>query len=87
MAEYSATKSYQEKNNPHYFIFFPNSEKPIKAIINHFPPDTPANLDFNVIKVREMTATPRAPNGHTHVEPLPLFLVILTRNIKSQEIF
>jgi hypothetical protein len=28
-----------------------------------------------------------APDGQTHVEPLPLFLVTLTKNIKSQEIF
>jgi hypothetical protein len=29
----------------------------------------------------------RAPNGQTHVETLPPFLVTLTRNIKSREIF
>jgi hypothetical protein len=32
-------------------------------------------------------ATRTAPNRQTHVESLPLFLVTLTRNIKSQEIF
>jgi hypothetical protein len=37
--------------------------------------------------VRQMAATRRAPNGQqTHVEPFPLFLVTLIRNIKSQEI-
>jgi hypothetical protein len=34
-----------------------------------------------------MTATRTSPNGQTHVEPLPLFLVTLTRIIKFQEIF
>jgi hypothetical protein len=35
-------KSYLEKNNLQYFTFSPNSEKPIKAVIRHPPPDTPA---------------------------------------------
>jgi hypothetical protein len=86
-------KSYLEKNNFHYFTFSPNSEKPIKAPIRHLPADTPAedifnsleDLGFNVINLRPMTATRRTPNEQTHVELLPLFLVTLTRNIKSQE--
>jgi hypothetical protein len=67
----------------------------MRAVIRHLPPDTPAedisnsleDLGFNVINVRQMTTTRRAPNGKTHVEPLPVFLVTLTRNMKSQEIF
>jgi hypothetical protein len=35
-------KSCQEKNNLQYFTFSQNSEKPIKAVICHIPPDTPA---------------------------------------------
>jgi hypothetical protein len=35
-------KSYHEKNNLHYFTFSLNSEKPMKAVICHLPPDTPA---------------------------------------------
>jgi hypothetical protein len=42
MVDYSAMKSYLEKNNLHYFTFSPNSGKPIKAVIRHLPPDTPA---------------------------------------------
>jgi hypothetical protein len=42
MTEYSAMKSYLQKNNLHYFTFSPNFEKPIKAVIRHLPPDTPA---------------------------------------------
>jgi hypothetical protein len=42
MSEYSAMKSYLEKNNLHYYTFSQNSKKSIKAAICHFPPDTPA---------------------------------------------
>jgi hypothetical protein len=67
MADYSAMKSYLEKNYLHYFIFCPNSEKPMKAVIRQLPIDTPAevifsnleDLGFNVINMRQMTATPR----------------------------
>jgi hypothetical protein len=40
------------------------------------------DLGLNANNVRQMMATQTAPNGQTHVEPLPLFLVTLTRNIK-----
>jgi hypothetical protein len=64
MVDYSAMKSYLEKNNLHYFTFSTNSEKRIKAVICHLPPDTPVedisnSLDdsgFNVINVKQMTA-------------------------------
>jgi hypothetical protein len=65
MADYSAMKSYLEKNNLHYFTFSPNSKKPIKAIIHHLPPDMTTedisnnleDLGSNIINVRQMTAT------------------------------
>jgi hypothetical protein len=95
MTDYSATKSYLEKNNLHSFTFSPNSKKPIKAVICHLPPDIPAedisksleDLGCNIINVRQMMATQTAPNGQTHMEPLPLFLATLTKNIKSQDTF
>jgi hypothetical protein len=94
MADYSAVKSYMEKNYLHYFTFSLDSEKPMKAVIRHLPPDMPAedisnsleDLGFNIMKVRQMMATRTAINSQTHVEPLPLFLVTLTRNVKSQQI-
>jgi hypothetical protein len=70
MANYSAMKSYLQKNNLYYFTFSPNSKKPIKSIIHHIPPDMPAEaisssleeLDFNIINMRQMTAAQRTPN-------------------------
>jgi hypothetical protein len=70
MADYSAKKSYLEKNNL-YFTFYPNSEKPIKAVIRHLPPDTPSEdisnslegLGFNVNNVRQLMANRRSLHG------------------------
>jgi hypothetical protein len=45
------------------------------------------DLGFTIINTRQMTATQTAPNGQNHMETPSLFLVTLTRNIKSQEIF
>jgi hypothetical protein len=64
-------------------------------VIRHLPSDTagediPNSLEdsgFNIINVRQLTTNRGAPNGQTHVETLPLFLVTSTRNVKSQEIF
>jgi hypothetical protein len=90
-------KSYLEKYeyNLRYFTFSPNSEKPMKAVIYHLSPGIPAedisnsleDLGYNIINVRQMTTILTARKGQTHVEPLPLFLVTLTKNIKPQEIF
>jgi hypothetical protein len=67
MAIYSAMKFYLEKNNLHYFSFSPNYEKLVKAVIRHLPPDTPVedisnspeDLGFNVINVRQIPASQR----------------------------
>jgi hypothetical protein len=86
MADYSAMKSYLEKNNLRYSTCTPNSEKPIKAVIHHLHPEKPAdiskslqNLGYNV-NVTQMIATRTAPSGQTHMEPLPLSLVTFRRN-------
>jgi hypothetical protein len=94
MADYSAMKSYPKKNDLQYFTFSPYSEKPFKAVIRHLPgmptediSNSLQDLGFNVINVRQLTTNQKAANGQTHVETLLLFLVTLTRNMKSQEIF
>jgi hypothetical protein len=83
MEDFSAMKSYMEKHNLYYFIFSPNSETYIKAIIRHLPPDRPAEvisnileeLVFNVFNLRQMMANRRAHHRQAYVETLPLFLV------------
>jgi hypothetical protein len=89
MADYSAMKSYLEKNNLHYIIFSPGSEKPIKAVIRHLPSDTPSedisnsleDLRFNVINVRQMTANRKAPNRQTQWNP-SLYSLLLNKKHK-----
>jgi hypothetical protein len=92
---YSAMRSSLEKNNLNYFTFSTNSEKCIKVVIHHLPSDTPMedisnileDLGFNIISMRQMTATQRARTRQTHMETLCLFPVTLTRNTKFQQIY
>jgi hypothetical protein len=42
MVDYQAVKSYFDKNSLSYYIFYPKSEKPIKAVLRHLPNNTPA---------------------------------------------
>jgi hypothetical protein len=95
MADFSAIRSHFESNNLHYFTFHPKSQKPIKAVIRHLPFNTPAedisdglvSLGFDVISVKQMTSTRRpSAEGASQIN-LPLFLVTLPRNQKSQDIF
>jgi hypothetical protein len=59
MADYSAMKSYLEKNNFQYFTFSPNFDKPIKDVIVTFLqtcwwkvfPTVFEDLGFNVTNV------------------------------------
>jgi hypothetical protein len=83
MADYSAMKSYLEKITLHYFTFSPNSEKPIEVVVCHLPPETLAenisssleNLDFDVIKVRQIMATRITSNDKPMWNPSPYFLL------------
>jgi hypothetical protein len=45
------------------------------------------DLGFNVINARQMTANRRTPHGQAYVDTFPLFLITLTRNVKSHDIF
>jgi hypothetical protein len=95
MAEFSAIRKHLENNNLSYFTFFPKSEKPIKAVVRHLPSDTPAqditdglvDLGFDIISVRQMSASRRSTSEGSVPQNLPLFLITLPRTEKSQEIF
>jgi hypothetical protein len=87
MADFQSVKSLFDSQNLSYYSFFPKSEKPIKAVICHLPHNTPAedisdgpvSLSFNVVSVKQMTATRRSPPEESKIINLPLFLVILPR--------
>jgi hypothetical protein len=64
-------------------------------VIRHLPLNTPAedisdglvSLGFDVVSVKQMTATRRSPPEKSKITNLPLFLVTLPRTAKSQETF
>jgi hypothetical protein len=91
MADFSAIISHFESNNPRYLTFYPKSQKPIKAVVQHLPVSTPAdglvNLDFDVISVKQMSTTRRPPAEGTTTINILLFLIALPRTQKSNEIF
>jgi hypothetical protein len=95
MADYSTIRSHFGSKNLHYYTFHSKSQKPIKAVMRHLPSSTPAedisdglvSLGFDVISVKQISSTRRPSAEGTSVVNLPLFLVTLTRNPKSQEIF
>jgi hypothetical protein len=95
MADFEAVKSYFTSNNLSFYSFYPKSQKPIKAVIRHLPPNTPAedisdglvNRGFDVISVKQMTSTRRSSSEGETTRNLPLFLITLPRTAKSQEIF
>jgi hypothetical protein len=95
MAGFEPVKFHLSNNNLFYF-FFPKSQKPIKGVIGHLPPDTPAadicdglaNLGFDVLSVKQVTTTRRGTSDETvTTRNFPLFLITLPRTAKSQEIF
>jgi hypothetical protein len=63
----------------------------MKAVIRHLPHNTPAedisdgllSLGFDVISVKQMTATRRSPSDGSTTVNLPLFLITLPRMAKS----
>jgi hypothetical protein len=69
MAGFESVISHFDSQNLSYYSFFHKSEKPIKAVIRHLPLNTPAedisvtlvSLDFDVVSVKQMTATRRSP--------------------------
>jgi hypothetical protein len=95
MADVQSVKSYFDSQNLSYYFFFPKSEKPIKAVIRHLPQNNPTedisdglvSLCFDVVRVKQMTATRQSPPEESKIINLPLYLVTLSRRAKSQEIF
>ena len=95
MADFLLTRKFLEASKLPHFTFFPKAEKPIKAVIRHLPPNTPAEdiseglttLGFDVVSVKQMTSTRGSPSEERTVRNLPLFLITLSRSDKSQEIF
>jgi hypothetical protein len=69
MADFQSVKFQFDPNNLSYYSFYPKSENPMKAVIRHLPHNTPAedisdglvSLGFDVISVKQMTATRRSP--------------------------
>jgi hypothetical protein len=95
LADFAAVKSHLETNNLPYFTFYPKYLKPIKAVIRHFPMNTPAKdiseelmeLGFNIISVKQMPYTLQSQSEETPTKNLPLFLITFSKTAKSQEIF
>jgi hypothetical protein len=95
MADFSAIKSFFLSRKPSCYTFFPKSQKRIKAIIRHLPSNTPAEeiyealveLGFDAVSVKQMTTSHRSPLEDPAKGNLPLFLITLPRNEKSQDIF
>jgi hypothetical protein len=52
MVDYQAVKSHFDKNSLSYYTFSTKAEKPIKAVLQHLPSNTPAQDIFDVISVR-----------------------------------
>jgi hypothetical protein len=73
MADYSPVKSYLEKNNRPYFTFSWNSEKPLRIVIHHLPPDTleediSNSLEDIGFKVQQREANDGHKKGTQHTE-------------------
>jgi hypothetical protein len=94
MTDFSAIKSFF-LSKKFSFYTFPKSQKPIKVIIWHLPPNTPAEeiyevlvkLGFDTISFKQMTTTCLSPSQDPEKSNLPLFLITLPRTEKSQDIF
>jgi hypothetical protein len=93
--DFAEVNFYLQTHNLHYFTFHPKPLKPIKTVIRHIPPNTPAqqisdvlmDLGFDIISVKQMSTTRRSPSEGTVFKNFTLYLITLPRTAKSQEIF
>jgi hypothetical protein len=99
-ADFSAIKSFFQKESFSIYTFHPKSFEPIKAVTRKLPSVTQAeeiyedisDLGFEVMSVKQMTSSRRSlpqtgqksPNVHL---PLPLYQITFNRSEKSHEIF
>jgi hypothetical protein len=87
MADFSAIKLHFDTQNLQYFTFYPKFQKPIKAVMRHLPPNTPAedisyglvDLGYDVIRVKQMSTTRRSSTEEPSSINLPIFLITLPR--------
>jgi hypothetical protein len=88
---FEAVKSHFTNNNLSYYSYFPKSQKPVKAVIRHLPPNNPQRTFMKDWCPWALTllasSTRRSPSDETTAIPLPLFFITLPRTEKSQEIF
>jgi hypothetical protein len=79
MADISASRSHFESNNLPYFTFYPKSQKPLRAVIQHLMVLNPAedisdglvNLGFDVDSVKQMSTSRRSPAEGTTTVNIP----------------
>jgi hypothetical protein len=79
MADFRSVKFHFDSNNLSCYPLYPKSEKPMKAVIRRLPHNTPAedisdrlvSLRFDVISVKQMTATRRSPPEGSKTINLP----------------
>jgi hypothetical protein len=93
MADYSAIMWHFDVRKLSYYTYHPKSLMLMKAVICHFPGDTPVEditnelvvLSFSVINVRQMSASRPQPQGGSQLINFPLFIVTLT--VTSRQTF
>jgi hypothetical protein len=67
MADCSAMKSFlEEKNDLHYSTFSKDSQKPMKAVIQHVSSDTPAEGISDSLKNCPQRYLSKADEGPSH---------------------
>lgn len=95
MADNFAIKHSLDSNGLQHYRFYAKSKKPVKDDIRHIPANAPAQdnlealhaLGFEVTSDGQMTARRPQPGGAVEDKILPLFVINLPRNSKSQDIF
>jgi hypothetical protein len=87
MVDFQSVKSHFNSQNLSYYFSFPKSVKSRKAVIHHLPrnihvediSDGLVSLGFNVVSVKQMTATHCSLPEESKIINLPVFLVTLPR--------